>query len=57
MPYKSMEVQEAFNMTDFPVLDAFHVFYLRKISEAVSPTYDIEELIYRFCGEHQVSIF
>lgn len=46
-------------MTDFPVVDAFHVFYLRNIPEAVSPTYDMEEakLIYTFCGKNQVNIF
>ena len=45
---KLIVVQEAFNMTDFPVIDAFHVFYLRNIPETVSSTYDIEEakLIY-----------
>ena len=50
---KLIEVQEAFNMIDFPVVDAFHVFYLRNIPEAVSPTYDMEEakLIYAFCGK------
>ena len=56
---KLIEVQEAFNMTDFPVLDTFHVFYLRNIPEAVSPTYDMEEakLIYTFCGNNKVNIF
>ena len=46
-------------MTDFPVLDAFHVFCLSNIPEAASPTYDIEEakLIYTFCGNNQVNIF
>ena len=32
---KLIEVQEAFNITDFPVVDAFHVFYLRNIPETV----------------------
>ena len=30
---KLIVVQEDFNMTDFPVIDAFHVFYPRNILE------------------------
>ena len=56
---KLIVVQEDFNMTDFPVIDAFHVFYPRNILETVSPTYNIEEakLVYTFCGNNQVNIF
>ena len=56
---KLTEAQEASNMTDFHVLDALHVFYLRNVPEAASPTCDIEEakLIYTFCGNNQVNIF
>ena len=55
---KLIEVPEAFVMTDFHVVDAFHVFYIRNIPEAVS-TYNIEEvkLIYTFSGNNQVNIF
>ena len=56
---KLIEVPEAFVVTDFHVIDAFHVFYIRNISEAVSSTYNIEEvkLIYTFSGNNQVNIF
>ena len=56
---KLIEVSETFDMTDFLVFDAFHVFYIKNIPEVVSPTYDIEEakLIYTFSGNNQVNIF
>ena len=56
---KLTEVPEAFVMTDFRVIDAFHVFYIRNIPGAVSSTYNIEEvkLIYTFSGNNQVNIF
>ena len=56
---KLIEVSETFDMTDFLVFDAFHVFYIKNIPEVVSPAYDIEEakLIYMFSGNNQVNIF
>ena len=54
-----VEVEEAFDMSDFPILDAFHTFDPRNIPETVANTFGMEEakLIHKFYGNSKVNIF
>ena len=54
-----LEIEEAFNITDFPVMDAFHVFDPRNIPKDFPSGYGVNEidLIYDFYGSNKINIF
>ena len=54
-----LEIEEAFNTTDFPVMDAFHAFDPRNIPKDLASGYGEKEidLIYDFYGSSKINIF
>ena len=54
-----MEIEEAFNTTDFPVMDAFHTFDQRNIPKDLPSGYGEKkiDLIYDFYGSNKINIF
>ena len=53
------EIEEAFDITDFPVLDAFHVYHPRNIQADILSTYGLDEakLIYNHYGTNKIDNF
>ena len=54
-----LEIEEAYNTTDFPVMDAFHASEPRNIPKDLPSGYGEKEmdLIYDFYGSNKVNIF
>lgn len=53
------EVEEAFDVSDFPIIDAFHSFDPRNLLATAEPSYglDVAKRIYDFYGYNKVDIF
>ena len=51
-----LEIEEAFNTTGLPIIDAFHAFDLRNIPTGLTSGYGEKE-IYDFYGSNKINIF
>ena len=52
------EIEQAFDVADFPVLDAFHPFQMHNVPDKPSPSFGQEEaeIIFKYYGNSKVDI-